>query len=94
MPTPSPQGRARRRFPRRGGSRRQRKLTSDMAKAEQKNVRITLKRSLHGRLRKHRACVRGLGLRRIHQTVTVPATPENLGMVRKVSYMLDVEELN
>ena len=64
-----------------------------MAKAKQKNVRITLRRSLHGRLRKHQACVRGLGLRRMHQTVTVPATPENLGMVRKASYMLDVEEI-
>ena len=64
-----------------------------MAKAG-KQVRITLKRSLHGRLRKHQACVRGLGLRRIRQAVTVPATPENLGMVRKVSYMLDVEELD
>ena len=59
-----------------------------------KQVRITLKRSLHGRLRKHQACVRGLGLRRIHQTVTVPATPENMGMVRKASYMLEVEELS
>lgn len=63
-----------------------------MARAKQKNMRITLKRSLSGRLRKHQACVRGLGLRRIHQTVTVPATPENLGMVRKASYMLEVEE--
>ena len=65
-----------------------------MAKAKQKSVEITLKRSLHGRLRKHQACVRGLGLRRLHQTVTVPATPENLGMVRKASYMLDVRELD
>ena len=64
-----------------------------MAAAKEKQVRVTLKRSLHGRLRKHQACVRGLGLRRLHQSVTVPATPENLGMVRKVSYMLDVEEL-
>ncbi len=59
-----------------------------------KMMRITLKRSLSGRLRKHQACVRGLGLRRMHQTVTVPATPENLGMARKVSYMLAVEELD
>ena len=65
-----------------------------MAKTKQKHVRITLKRSLHGRLRKHQACVRGLGLRRIHQTVTVPATPENMGMVNKASYMLEVEELS
>ncbi len=65
-----------------------------MAKAKQKQVRVTLKRSLHGRLRQHQACVRGLGLRRIRQSVTVPATPENLGMVRKASYMLEVEELS
>ena len=65
-----------------------------MAKAKQKHVRLTLRRSLHGRLRKHKACVRGLGLRRIHQSVTVPATPENMGMVRKASYMLEVEELD
>ena len=65
-----------------------------MARAKQKNMRITLKRSLHGRLRKHQACVRGLGLRRIRQSVTVPATPENLGMARKAAYMLDVEELD
>jgi len=51
-------------------------------------------RSLSGRLRKHQACVRGLGLRRIRQTVTVPATPENLGMARQASYMLAVEELD
>ena len=63
-----------------------------MAKAKQRQVRVTLKRSLSGRLRAHQACVRGLGLRRIHQSVTVPATPENLGMVRKASYMLEVEE--
>ena len=63
-----------------------------MNAAKQKNVRVTLKRSLSGRLRAHQACVRGVGLRRIHQSVTVPATPENLGMVRKASYMLEVEE--
>lgn len=62
--------------------------------AKQKQVRVTLRRSLHGRLRKHQACVRGLGLRRIHQSVTVPATPENMGMVRKAAYMLEVEELD
>ena len=68
-------------------------MAAAKSKAKDRQVRITLKRSLHGRLRRHQACVRGLGLRRIHQTVTVPATPENLGMVRKVSYMLDVEEI-
>ena len=56
-------------------------------------VRVTLIRSIHGRLKNHRACARGLGLRRMHHEVTVTATPEVLGMVNKVSYLLAVEEV-
>lgn len=55
-------------------------------------IKVKLTRSLNGRLASHQACVRGLGLRRIHQTVTVADTPENRGMIRKVSYMLEVQE--
>ena len=54
-------------------------------------LRVTLTRSVHGRLRKHRDCVRGLGLRRIHQTVEVEDTPAVRGMINKVSYMLKYE---
>ena len=61
--------------------------------AEQKKLQVTLVRSLHGRLKKHQACVRGLGLRRMHQTVEVIDTPENRGMINKVQYMLNVEEV-
>lgn len=53
---------------------------------------VTLVRSVHGRLARHQACVRGLGLRRMHQTVSVADTPENRGMINKVSYLLKVEE--
>lgn len=60
--------------------------------AKNKQVKVTLVRSLSGRLRNHRACVAGLGLRRLHQTVLVEDTPENRGMINKVSYMLQVEE--
>ncbi len=60
--------------------------------AKKKTVRVTLVRSIHGRLKKHQACVRGLGLRRMHQTVEVLDTPENRGMIRKVSYMLKCED--
>ncbi|MFT4046250.1 MAG: 50S ribosomal protein L30 [Solimonas sp.] len=58
-----------------------------------KQIKLTLVRSLAKRLPKHQATVHGLGLRRMHQTVIVAATPENLGMVNKVSYMLRVEEV-
>ena len=61
-----------------------------MAKA--KELKVTLVKSRHGRLKSHQACVAGLGLRRIHQTVTVQDTPENRGMINRVSYLLAVEE--
>ncbi|MDZ7810886.1 MAG: 50S ribosomal protein L30 [Arhodomonas sp.] len=60
--------------------------------ANNKQIKITLVRSPSGRLRSHRACVTGLGLRRMHQSVTVSDTPENRGMIRKIAYMLNVEE--
>lgn len=59
----------------------------------QKQVKVTLIKSLFGRLKMHQDCVRGLGLRRMHQSVQVVATPENLGMIRKADFMLKVEEV-
>ena len=64
-----------------------------MTSKDSKQLKVTLKRSVAGRLARHQACVRGLGLRRMHQTVVVDATPENLGMINKVSYLLAVEEV-
>ena len=61
-------------------------------KAEGKKINVTLVKSMHGRLKNHQASVRGLGLRRMHQTVTVEDTPENRGMIRRAEYMLRVEE--
>ena len=57
-----------------------------------KTLKITLVRSTNKRLESHKACVRGLGLRRMHHSVVVSDTPENRGMINKVSYMLQVEE--
>jgi large subunit ribosomal protein L30 len=61
--------------------------------ASDKHLRLTLVRSVHGRLKRHQACVRGLGLRRMHQSVTVEDTPSNRGMVNRVSYLLEIEEI-
>lgn len=58
-----------------------------------KNLKLTLIKSHNGRIKRHRDCVRGLGLRRMHHSVVVAATPENMGMIRKVSYLLRVEEV-
>jgi large subunit ribosomal protein L30 len=57
-----------------------------------KKLKVTLTKSTSGRLASHKACVRGLGLRRIRHTVEVVDTPENRGMINKVSYLLAVEE--
>ncbi len=60
-----------------------------MAKA----LKITLRRSPIGWTPRHREILRGLGLRRIGQTVVRPDRPETRGMVAKVGYLLDVEEV-
>ena len=54
-------------------------------------LKITLIRSLNGRLKTHKACARGLGIRRIHNPVIVEDTPENRGMINKISYMLRID---
>jgi len=63
-----------------------------MAKKKIPMMKVKLVRSMNGRLKSHQACVRGLGLRRIHQTVEVEDTPSTRGMLNKVSYMVTEEE--
>lgn len=58
-----------------------------------KKIKLTLVRSKYGRKPGHAECVAGLGLRRMHQSVEVIDTPENRGMINKVSYLLRVEEI-
>tara|TARA_R110002096_G_scaffold110035_16_gene240596 strand:- start:31316 stop:31501 length:186 start_codon:yes stop_codon:yes gene_type:complete len=58
-----------------------------------KKIKVTMIRSKNGRLASHKACIAGLGLRKMHQTVEVIDTPENRGMINKVYYMVRVEEV-
>ena len=60
--------------------------------SESKTIKVTQIRSVHGRLARHKACVRGLGLRRMHHSVEVQDTPAIRGMINKVSYLLKIEE--
>ncbi len=60
--------------------------------AENNTITVTLVKSTIGRLPAHKACAAGLGIRKMHQTVTVIDTPENRGMINKISYMLKVED--
>lgn len=59
--------------------------------ATAKTMKVTLVKSVIGTKQSHRACVRGLGLRRMHHTVEVLDTPANRGMVNKVYYLVKCE---
>ena len=57
-----------------------------------KKISVTLSKSLIGEKPKNRATVRGLGLRRMHQTVDHRDTPEIRGMIHAVAHLVEVEE--
>jgi large subunit ribosomal protein L30 len=59
--------------------------------AEQQ-LKVTLVKSLHGQLKNIAASARGLGLRRMHQSVTVKDTRENRGMIQRAAHLLRVEK--
>jgi large subunit ribosomal protein L30 len=61
--------------------------------AKPKQLKVTLQKSRYGRLENHRACIRGLGLRKIRHSVTVADTPEIRGMINRISYLVSVEEV-
>ena len=56
-------------------------------------LKLTLMRSTIGRKEKHIATVHALGLRKIRSQRMIAATPQVIGMVKKVAYMLKVEEV-
>jgi len=60
------------------------------AKKTAQKIKLKLIRSLNRRQASHRACVNGLGLKKINQVVEVLDTPENRGMFNKVSYMVEM----
>ena len=60
--------------------------------ADKPTLTVKLVRSINGTRESHRATVRGLGLRKPQQTVTVNDTPENRGMINTASHLLKVEK--
>lgn len=54
-------------------------------------LKVTLVRSSRGKLADHKACVAGLGLKRMHHTVEVQDNPCTRGMINKIAYLLKVE---
>lgn len=56
-----------------------------------KTVKVTLVKSIIGTRESHRATVRGLGLRRMHQSSVLEDTPAVRGMIQKVRYLVKCE---
>jgi large subunit ribosomal protein L30 len=57
-----------------------------------RKIRVTLVKSVYGRLQSHKDTVRGLGLRRMRHSVELDDTPQVRGMISKIAYMLRVED--
>jgi len=57
-------------------------------------IKLTLVKSLSGRLKAHQACAKGLGIKKIHRSIEVNNTPENMGMINKINYLLKIEKNN
>ena len=62
------------------------------AKKDASSIKVTLVKSVIGRIQAHKATVTGLGLRRMHHTVELQDTPAIRGMINTVGYLLKVEE--
>ena len=58
------------------------------------DLKITLVKSTIGTIPKHRKTIKALGLRKINSCVTRPDNPATRGMIRQVSYLLKIEEIN
>jgi large subunit ribosomal protein L30 len=59
----------------------------------EKKLKITLVRSYIGRPQKQRQVLLGMGLGKLNRTVMLKDTPEIRGMIRKVSHLVLMEEL-
>ena len=60
--------------------------------ANAKTIKVTLTRCPISCQPKHKLCVKGLGLRKIGQTVELEDTPSIRGMINRVNYLVRVEE--
>ena len=58
----------------------------------EKTINIKLVKSGIGRMRNHKLCIKGLGFKKLNQTVSVLDTPSNRGMIKKISDMVEIQE--
>ena len=60
--------------------------------SKDKTISIKLVKSGIGRIENHKLCIKGLGFKKLNQTVKVLDTPSNRGMINKISDMLEITE--
>ena len=60
--------------------------------SKDKTITIKLVKSGIGRMKRHKLCIKGLGFKKLNQTVTVVDTPSNRGLVNKISDMIEIQE--
>jgi len=58
-----------------------------------KKIKVTQVKSVIDRPERQKKTMEALGLRKLHNTVEVEATPQILGMIRKVNHLVKVEEV-
>ena len=60
--------------------------------SKEQTIKIKLVKSGIGRIKNHKLCIKGLGFKKLNQTVSVSDTPSNRGMINKISDMLEIME--
>lgn len=58
-----------------------------------KKIKVTLKKSLIDKIKKHKLTLRALGLKKIGQSRILPDNKAIRGMLKKISYMVAIEEI-
>lgn len=61
--------------------------------SKMKQLKVTLVKSIISTQPSHKACIKGLGLRRMRHTVILQDNPCIRGIINKVGYLLSVEEV-
>tara|TARA_S200000501_G_scaffold278725_1_gene262641 strand:+ start:712 stop:912 length:201 start_codon:yes stop_codon:yes gene_type:complete len=59
----------------------------------EKRLKITQVKSSIGRLKNHKACLTGVGLRRVGHSIELQDTPSARGMLNKIRYLINIEEV-
>ena len=64
----------------------------DMAKTKQQMLKITQVKSRIGYKKKAKATLDAMGLKKMNQTVELPDNPAIRGMIKKIEYLIKVED--